>query len=168
MRLVTEADRSHLTRADLDLSAMLRAHARSRALPLWAGRLLFGGYFIYNGLNHFLNLESVARYAASKSVPAPEVAVALTGLLLLLGGLSLVSGQWPRIGALFVALFLAVVTPVMHGFWALDGDARALEAVQFTKNLALLGGALLALAIPEPWNDEPLTTDPDRATASER
>jgi uncharacterized membrane protein YphA (DoxX/SURF4 family) len=156
MPLATHADRSHLTRPDLNLAETIHAHAQSRALPLWIGRLLFGGYFIYNGLNHFLNLQSVAAYAASKSVPAPEVATALSGLLLLHGGLSIVSGQWPRIGALFIVVFLAVVTPVMHNFWAQEGPARAMDLMQFTKNLALLGAAFLTMAIPEPWNDEPL------------
>jgi uncharacterized membrane protein YphA (DoxX/SURF4 family) len=159
MRLVTHADRE-LTHADVDLAEFIRAQTRTRALPLWAGRVLFGGYFVYNGLNHFLNLQSVAAYAASKHVPSPEVAVALSGLLLLVGGLSILSGQWPKIGALFIALFLAVVTPTMHDFWSQAGPARAVELAQFSKNLGLLGAAFLAMAIPEPWNHDPLPRPP--------
>lgn len=139
----------------MDLAELLRSHARSRELPLWAGRVLFGGYFIYSGLNHFLNLESMARYVASKDVPTPEVAVALSGLLILLGGLSILSGQWPRVGALFIAVFLAGVTPTMHNFWAEAEPARAQQMAYFTRNLALLGAAFLAMAIPEPWNAQP-------------
>ena len=154
MRLVTHADRD-LTHPDVDLAEFLRAQARTRALPLWMGRVLFGGYFIFNGLNHFLNLQSVAAYAASRQVPSPEAAVALSGLLLLVGGLSILSGQWPKIGALFIALFLAVVTPTMHDFWTQAEPARTFELAQFTKNLGLLGAAFLAMAIPEPWNREP-------------
>jgi uncharacterized membrane protein YphA (DoxX/SURF4 family) len=168
MRIVTHADRSSLTRPDLDLAAIIHSHARTRALPLWIGRLLFGGYFIYNALNHFLNLEAMAAYAASKNVPVPEVAVALSGLLLLVGGLSVVSGQWPRVGALLIAVFLAAVTPTMHNFWALEGQARAMDLVQFTKNLALLGATFLAMAIPEPWNGEPLATTTTTEPAPER
>jgi len=165
MRLVTHPDRRELTRADVDLADFIRAQARTRALPLWMGRVLFGGYFVYNGLNHFLNLQSVAAYAASRQVPSPEVSVALSGLLLLVGGLSILSGQWPKIGALFIALFLAVVTPTMHDFWTQAEPARTFELAQFSKNVGLLGAAFLAMAIPEPWNRDPLlraTVDDDR------
>ena len=165
MRLVTHADRSELSHPDVDLAEFLQAQARTRALPLWVGRVLFGGYFIYNGLNHFMNLQSVAGYAATKQVPSPEVAVALSGLLLLVGGLSILSGQWPKIGALFIALFLAVVTPTMHDFWNEAEPARSMQLVQFSKNLGLLGAAFLAMAIPEPWNRDPMLRIPahDRA-----
>jgi len=152
MPLVTHADRNHLTHPDMNLAALIGSQARTRSLPLWAGRLLFGGYFVYSGLNHFLNLEAIAGSAASKNVPSPEVAVALTGLMLLVGGLSILSGQWPKIGALFIAIFLAVVTPTMHDFWAQPDPARMMELAQFTRNMALLGAAFLAMAIPEPWN----------------
>src|SRR5438045_9582091 len=48
---------------------------------LAAGRAIFGGYFLYNGINHFVNREMLAPYAASQRVPAPDVAVAASGLL---------------------------------------------------------------------------------------
>ena len=32
------------------------------------GRLIFGGFFAYNGLNHFLSLAGTAQYAAAKGV----------------------------------------------------------------------------------------------------
>ena len=77
MRLVTHADRSELSHPDVDLAEFLQAQARTRALPLWVGRVLFGGYFIYNGLNHFMNLQSVAGYAATNwrstmALPVPH------------------------------------------------------------------------------------------------
>jgi uncharacterized membrane protein YphA (DoxX/SURF4 family) len=152
MPLVTHADRPHLTPGDMDFADVIRVQARVRAWPLWVGRLLFGGYFVANGLHHFLNLQSVAAYAATRNVPSPEVAVALTGLLLLVGGLSIMSGQWPKVGAMFLVLFLAVVTPTMHDFWRQPEPVRTVELVQFAKNVALFGAAFLAIAIPEPWN----------------
>ena len=35
---------------------------------LFAGRLIFGGYFLYNGINHFLERESLVAYAKSKGM----------------------------------------------------------------------------------------------------
>src|SRR6266542_1773787 len=53
---------------------------------LLAGRAIFGGYFLYNGINHFLNRKILADYARSKGVPAPDVALAGSGVLILTGG----------------------------------------------------------------------------------
>jgi putative oxidoreductase len=35
------------------------------------GRILFGGYFIYNGYNHLKNLSMMSGYAKTKGVPFP-------------------------------------------------------------------------------------------------
>jgi uncharacterized membrane protein YphA (DoxX/SURF4 family) len=121
------------------------------------GRILFGGYFLYNGLNHLMNTAAMAQYAASRGVPAPELAVLGSGLLILLGGATILLGFLPRAGALLIAIFLVGVTPVMHDFWTVsDPAARLSEMVNFTKNLALLGSTLLFAAYPRPW---PLSLD---------
>jgi hypothetical protein len=36
----------------------------------------------------------------------------------------------------------------MHGFWAMEGQDRQNERIHFLKNLGLLGGALVFLAVP--------------------
>ena len=33
--------------------------------PFILGRLIFGGYFIYNGINHFLEIKKMTQYAGS-------------------------------------------------------------------------------------------------------
>jgi uncharacterized membrane protein YphA (DoxX/SURF4 family) len=121
---------------------------------LLAGRLIFGGYFLYNGINHFLNRSMMTAYARSKQVPLADVAVPASGILILLGGLSLLTGKRPKLGASLITTFLLGVTPVMHAFWGIeDEEQRTHELVNFTKNIALIGGAALAAAIPEPWPD---------------
>ena len=40
----------------------------------------------------------------------------------------------------------------MHDFWRIeDPQQRMHETINFTKNLALLGGALALLGVDEPW-----------------
>ncbi len=116
------------------------------------GRIIFGGYFTYSGLNHFLKLSMMAGYAKSKGLPYPSLAVAFTGILLLLGGLSILSGVFPRIGILFLVVFLLPTTFIMHNFWVVsDPQVKMIEMINFMKNMALLGATLMFLAIPTPW-----------------
>ena len=117
-----------------------------------AGRAIFGGYFVYNGINHFRNREMLAAYASSKKVPAADVAVVASGALMLAGGISLLTGMRPKWGAASVAGFLLGVSPTMHAYWnESDPQQRMNDTVNFMKNMALIGGALLAAGHPEPW-----------------
>ena len=131
---------------------MMRA-TRLRACEKTAllfGRAIFGGFFLYNGINHFLNREMMQGYSASKGVPYPEAAVAGSGAMLVLGGLSLLAGVRPKLGTSLIGAFLLAVTPKMHDFWNVqDPQQRMNEQINFAKNLGLLGGALISAAVPE-------------------
>jgi uncharacterized membrane protein YphA (DoxX/SURF4 family) len=107
------------------------------------GRAAFGGFFLYSGINHFRELESMKAYAAAKEVPYPEVAVKATGCVLIASGLSLLLGIKPRVGAVGAAAFLAAVSPAMHNFWKqTDPGQQKNEMIHFSKNMALLAAAL--------------------------
>lgn len=117
-----------------------------------AGRILLGAFFLYSAWNHFTKAAMFAQYAGSKGTPAPKAAVLGTGALLLLGGLSVVTGLYPRVGLALLVLFFLGVTPMMHAYWKLqDPMQRMGEQVNFTKNLALLGACLALMGVPEPW-----------------
>jgi uncharacterized membrane protein YphA (DoxX/SURF4 family) len=110
------------------------------------GRTLFGGYFLYSGINHFLNSGTLAQYAASKDVPSPEAMVGASGAMLIFGGASMMLGVKPHLGALAVIGFLASVSPTIHDFWhAEDEGQRSSDTINFSKNMALAGAALAFL-----------------------
>jgi putative oxidoreductase len=115
------------------------------------GRVMLGGMYLYSGITNLIELGGKAGYAASKGLPAPTVFVALASSLLIVGGLSIVTGLRPRLGVAAIALFLIPVTLIMHNFWALDGMEQVIELHAFQGNLGLLGAALIFLAIPRPW-----------------
>ncbi len=107
------------------------------------GRMIVGSYFLYNAYNHFTNTKAMAGYAKSKGVEPSETAVLATGGLMAAGGLGLLTGYQPRVGAALVLLFLAVVTPTMHDFWNdQEPGQRQINMINFAKNIALAGGAL--------------------------
>lgn len=112
-----------------------------RILPL-LGRILFSFIFLAAAPGHFK--AGTIAFAASQGVPFAGVLVPISGVLALLGGLSVLLGFKARWGALLLVLFLVPVTLTMHRFWGLaDPQQAAMQHIQFMKNAAMLGGALL-------------------------
>ena len=116
------------------------------------GRVIVGGFFLMNGFNHFAQLKMLTGYAKSKGIPAPALAVGGSGVLLFLGGLSLLLGYHPTIGAALLVIFLLSAMFAIHNFWTVqDQQEKMGEMVNFLKNIAILGLLLMTLAIPRPW-----------------
>jgi putative oxidoreductase len=115
---------------------------------LIVGRILFALIFINSGFAHFAQREAMTGYAQFKKVPAAKLAVPLTGLMILLGGVSIVLGFWMDLGALLLAIFLVFSAFMMHNFWTMDDATQKMnETVAFFKNLSMAGAALIILAI---------------------
>jgi putative oxidoreductase len=99
-------------------------------------------------------MSSTIAYAAAQGAPMASIAVPFSGLLAILGGLSILLGFRAKIGAWFIVLFLAGVTPMMHKFWAVSDPMMAqMQMIMFMKNLSMLGGALLITQFGSgPWS----------------
>ncbi len=106
------------------------------------GRICFAAIFIVAAPGHF-KAQEIA-YAAHAGVPLASLAVPVSGLMALAGGLSIALGYRTKIGAWLLVLFLVPVTLTMHNFWAATDPTMAqLQMAMFMKNVGLLGGALL-------------------------
>jgi uncharacterized membrane protein YphA (DoxX/SURF4 family) len=114
---------------------------------LLVGRILFAFMFVMSGFNHLAKAEAMAGYAAYKKVPAPKLANLLSGVLMLLGGLSIILGVYADLGALVLAILLVVMAVKMHDFWNAQGEAKQPEMIGFLKNVSMAGGALFLFAI---------------------
>ena len=106
------------------------------------GRLLYAVIFVMAGANHFS--KQTIGYAASQGVPLASIAVPLSGVLAIVGGLSILLGYRAKLGAWLIVLFLIPVTLMMHKFWTVTDPMMAqIQMVMFMKNVSMLGGALL-------------------------
>lgn len=115
---------------------------------LLVGRIIFGAYFAIMGVMHFKNLKPMTGYATSKGIPMPAVAVVVSGLMIFLGGLGVLVGQYVEVSLGLIALFLLVISFSMHAFWReTDASKKASESIQFFKNIALFGASLSLLAL---------------------
>jgi putative oxidoreductase len=114
------------------------------------GRILFGGYFIMGGMNHFTKREMMNQYALGKGVGGGLVA--FSGLIILLGGLGILLGAFIGWSALLLAVFLIIVSFKMHAFWKETDPKTKMENMRyFMANMALLGATLMMLVINAPW-----------------
>lgn len=110
----------------------------------WIGRILFSMIFIMSGLNHFMQVGPMSRYAESKGVPAPRLLTVASGIVILAGGLSIFFWWEVTVGVWLLIGFLLMAGLVMHDFWAAeDLQTRQSEMAQFMKNMALAGAALV-------------------------
>jgi putative oxidoreductase len=106
------------------------------------GRIFYSLIFLMTIMGHFSN-QGIG-YAQSQGVPLASIAVPLSGIMAMLGGLSVATGFKAKWGALLIILFLVPVTVMMHNFWAVQDPMMAqIQMAMFMKNLSMLGGAIL-------------------------
>jgi putative oxidoreductase len=110
------------------------------------GRIVMAYLFIPAGWGKLVGFAGVTGYIASKGVPLPEVAAAIAVAVELGLGLLLLVGWQARWAALGLAVFVAVITPIFHAFWAVPEAQQMMQKQAFDKNLAIAGGLLLLTA----------------------
>ncbi len=132
---------------------------RSQAVPAGASallvpvaRLFFTLIFLLSGPRHFT--QAAIGYAAAQGVPFASFLVPASGVLAVVGALSVLLGYRARIGAWLLILFLVPVTFMMHNFWTVaDPMMQQIQIAMFMKNVALIGGALLIWSFgPGPYS----------------
>lgn len=102
-----------------------------------AGRILLALIFILAGYGKLTGWEGTLGFMASKGIPFASIALGITILIELGGGLLIALGVFARWAAFIIFLFLIPVTLIFHPFWAEPGEYNS-----FMKNLAIMGGML--------------------------
>ena len=110
------------------------------------GRALIAMLFIPAGLSKLMGFAGAVGYIASKGVPVPELCAAIAIALELGLGLLLLVGWQARWAALGLAIFVAVITPIFHNFWAMEAAQKMVDQQAFFKNFAVVGGLLVLAA----------------------
>jgi putative oxidoreductase len=120
------------------------------------GRILFGGFFVMSGINHFARLEAMTGYAKYKKLPAAKLGVIVSGLMLLVGGAYVLLGFYADLGALLLGIFLVLAATIFHNFWKeTDATAKQNEQMAFMKDFALAGAAFILFALVAKHGDLP-------------
>ena len=115
------------------------------------GRVLFGGVMIFSGIQNYRHLKIMAELTKSKGMPVPTLCVVVASAICILGGISILVNYQIKIGVLLVWVFLLPSTLIIHNFWTVkDPMEKGNEMGHFLKNLLILAGALIFLALPTP------------------
>lgn len=114
---------------------------RLSSAGLLASRILLSGIFLFSGV------KKVFAFSATQATMG-QYGMKMTGIFLILailfeigGGLSVLLGYFPRLGALSLILFLIPATAVFHRDFAAPG-----QVIQFAKNVAIMGGLFAILS----------------------
>ena len=111
---------------------------------LLLGRLALAAIFLWSGFGKLTNLGGFEDSLAHQGVPAPAVLGVVGACVEFFGGLAVAVGFRARWAALLMAAFTVVATLIAHRFWEVqDAAARTGQAINFMKNVAIVGGFLL-------------------------
>jgi putative oxidoreductase len=111
---------------------------------LLVGRILFAVLFVFSGIGgHFQQHRMLVEYARQAKVPLAGPAVAVSGAMIVAGGLGVALGVWADLASLLIVAFLIPVALFMHRFWGVDPQTAQMQMPHFLKNLALAGVALV-------------------------
>jgi putative oxidoreductase len=106
------------------------------------GRILIGLIFVLSGFGKLTGFAGTVGYIASKGLPIPEVLAAIAIAVELGGGLMIILGWKAKCAALALLVFLIVITPIFHAFWAVAPEHAQLQQIMFLKNLSIMGAML--------------------------
>ena len=111
-----------------------------------AGRILLAVLFLKSGWGKIGGFDQTAAMMASKGIPLANIALVITILMELGGGILLVIGYKARWAALGLALWLIPVTLTFHNYWAVPPEQVQAQTINFFKNLSIFGGMLMVFA----------------------
>jgi len=123
----------------------LAADDAGRDTPSLLGRSLYGGVLAYMAYDGFKSNDKRVAIAEEKGVPMPDLLVPFVTGMLFVANLGIVLWRLPRAAAGALVVFFLGTTPAIHDFWTMEGKERQGNKVNFLKNLALLGGAIVFL-----------------------
>jgi len=111
------------------------------------GRILLALIFVVSGVGKITGYAGTAAVMAAKGLPMVDVLLPLTIAVELGGGLLLALGWKARWAAAALLLFLIPTTLIFHQFWGIEPKLAQMQKIHFLKNVAIMGGMLMVLAI---------------------
>ena len=124
------------------------------------GRIFIPIVFLVSGIQKVMNIGEIAQMLAANGVPFPDEIVPYLGgipkyealgyliaAIEIICGLMVLIGLKARWAALVLIVFTACTIIFVHHFWDMQGDALIQNRADALKNLSMIGGLLLVVAV---------------------
>jgi len=114
------------------------------------GRFLLGFFFLVPGVMKLVSYDGTLAYMTSHDiVQADYVGYLLiaASVVEIVAGTALIVGFFSRFAAVTLFAFTIVVNVFLHDFWTLSEPALQLELQLFFKNLGIMGGLAMIMAL---------------------
>ncbi|MFC3127528.1 DoxX family protein [Pseudoroseomonas globiformis] len=116
---------------------------RMRDEVILAARILLIVLFLVFGWSKLIGYSATVAYMAQVGAPMPSLAALVALVVEVFVALAIGLGLWVRPLALLMVLYTLGTGLIGHPFWATEGAVRYNDAVNFYKNLSIIGGFLL-------------------------
>lgn len=111
------------------------------------GRILLSFIFLYEAYDSIFYFKETKKAMTAFGIDAHQNLLLYGAIfLLVLGGTLVLLGYRSGLGAFLLVLYWIPVTFIVHSYWQYPPDEQRIQAILFTKNLAILGGLLLMWA----------------------
>lgn len=114
----------------------------NQAKVMLVGRILMGLLFVGAAWSKTGRFDGSVAYMTKNGVPMAEAGLYAALALEYIGGALLILGWKARWTAIVLAVFVAVITPIFHAFWAAEPAQYTAQWNHFLKNIAIIGGLL--------------------------
>ena len=146
----------HMTRGRSCTQTDTHAHGQFKDVAILVARILLAMLFLVFGWSELTNHAGTVGYMTQAGAPLPLLALmefllelfdALGALVAIpievIIALAVAVGLWTRPLALLLALYTLGTALIGHPFWIMEGADRFAAAINFYKNLSIVGGFLL-------------------------
>jgi putative oxidoreductase len=116
---------------------------RFRDEVILIARILLVVLFIIFGWEKLTNYAGTVHYMAQSGLPLPFIAALGAIAVEVFVALAVALGIGTHPLALLMALYTLGTALIGHPFWAMEGAARHAAAINFYKNISIIGGFLL-------------------------
>jgi len=110
------------------------------------GRILFALPFAVFGINHFLMMDYYMGILTS-FIPKTGFIMILTGIMLILASISIITKKFVTISTLLLALLLFVFIVTIHLPHLVHGVDTTTTLIALLKDISLMGGSLMIAGI---------------------
>ena len=118
-----------------------------RDLFVLVGRVLISGMFLWGAYEKIRNWSGAMAYMKARKVPQLKIVLPVSIGLGIVGGLSVFFGWHAHFGALLLLIVAIPSALTLHRFWKFPADEQDMEKVVFMREIAVIGGLFLLLAL---------------------